>query len=85
MGGDTDKGRALLHLQALYQQKFGACQSLAIGDSGNDISMLEAADSALIIRSENHSAPCVTAHNPFSSKQSHRPQWLARGRNCLAR
>ncbi|MDG1311789.1 MAG: HAD-IIB family hydrolase [Porticoccaceae bacterium] len=57
MGGNTDKGRALLQLQALYQAQYGQFQSIAIGDSNNDISMLEAADSALVIRSSNHDMP----------------------------
>ena len=57
LGGKTDKGVALQQLQTLFQQQYGTCQSLAIGDSNNDISMLEAADSALIIRSSHHRAP----------------------------
>ena len=59
IGGDTDKGRALLQLQSLYlqQEQHTACKTLAIGDSGNDISMLEQASSALIIRSHNHAPP----------------------------
>ncbi len=63
MGGNTDKGRALVQLQALYQIQYGQCQSIAIGDSDNDISMLEAADSALVIRSNNHAKPVVKRTN----------------------
>ena len=59
IGGNTDKGRALLQLQALYQDQYGQCQSIAIGDSYNDISMLEAADSALVIRSPSHAMPVL--------------------------
>jgi len=59
MGGNTDKGRALLQLQTLYQAQHGQCQSVAIGDSYNDISMLEAADSALVIRSTNNDMPVL--------------------------
>jgi mannosyl-3-phosphoglycerate phosphatase family protein len=59
MGGDTHKGSALLQLQALYQAQYGQCQSIAIGDSFNDISMLEVADSALVIRSPNHAMPVL--------------------------
>jgi len=79
MGGDTNKGRALLHLQGLYQQKFGACQSLAIGDSGNDISMLEVADSALIIRSENHSAPVLQRTTHFHLSKATGPNGWVEG------
>ena len=63
MGGNTDKGRALLQLQALYQAQYGQCQSIAIGDSYNDISMLEAADSALLIRSPSHAIPALKRTN----------------------
>ncbi len=63
MGGNIDKGRALLQLQALYQAQYGQCQSIAIGDSYNDISMLEAADSALVIRSPSHAMPALKRTN----------------------
>jgi len=63
MGGNIDKGRALLQLQALYQAQYGQCQSIAIGDSYNDISMLEAADSALVIRSPSHTMPALKRTN----------------------
>lgn len=62
IGGDTDKGRALLQLENLYleQAAQSSCETLAIGDSGNDISMLEQASSALVIKSDNHSPPQLT-------------------------
>lgn len=62
IGGDIDKGRALLQLQTLYLQQVDQsnCETLAIGDSGNDISMLEQASSALVIKSDNHSPPQLT-------------------------
>ena len=60
LGGNTNKGLALLQLQAIYQANSNQPhQSIAIGDSGNDISMLEAADAALVIASANHPAPEV--------------------------
>ena len=77
MGDNTDKGRALVQLQQLYQQQHGDCQTLAIGDSANDISMLEAADSALIIRSPNHRAPSVQrTNNLYSSKATGPNGWV---------
>lgn len=59
IGGNTDKGRALLQLEKLYLQQAqqSSCETLAIGDSGNDISMLEQASSALVIKSNNHPPP----------------------------
>ncbi len=48
-----DKGKALAWLMARYQAADQASQwlSVALGDSGNDIAMLEAADEAVLIRS----------------------------------
>ena len=59
LGGKVDKGSALLQLTELYQQflSLAKIHTLAIGDSGNDISMLDAATSAILIRSNTHSAP----------------------------
>lgn len=77
MGGNTDKGRALLQLQALYQAQYGQCQSIAIGDSNNDISMLEAADSALVIRSTNHDMPQLTrTKNLYQSNATGPNGWI---------
>ena len=55
IGGDADWD-AMLQLRSLYLQQVEQtnCETLAIGDSGNDISMLEQASSALIIKSRNH-------------------------------
>jgi D-glycerate 3-kinase len=56
---DCDKGKALLWLKSLYQtQKPQSLKrALAIGDSHNDIAMLEQADYALLIRSPVHDLP----------------------------
>ena len=70
LGGKVDKGCALLQLTELYQQFKALPQihTLAIGDSGNDISMLEAATSAIIIRSKTHPAPSLSReHNLIKS------------------
>jgi mannosyl-3-phosphoglycerate phosphatase len=78
IGGATDKGRALLQLRDLYlqQAKQSACQTLAIGDSGNDISMLEKASSALIIKSDNHPPPTLTrSENRVISQQTGPQGW----------
>ena len=52
LGDKVNKGSTLLQLVKIYQQlnSLEEVHSLAIGDSGNDISMLEAATSAIIIR-----------------------------------
>jgi predicted mannosyl-3-phosphoglycerate phosphatase (HAD superfamily) len=58
VSGDCDKGRALRWLNAQYARQSGTTPvSIAIGDSQNDIAMLEAADFAIIIRSPSHEPP----------------------------
>ena len=59
MAGDCDKGRALAWLRNVYQEASGSGQvhDLAIGDSGNDVAMLEAAETALVIRSPVNDFP----------------------------
>ena len=64
IGGDVDKGRAMLQLQDLYladvnlarthqqESNNSPCDTLAIGDSNNDVAMLELASSALVIRAD---------------------------------
>lgn len=52
-----DKGQAMTWLRSLYAEHYGlAPYFIALGDSGNDISMLQAADYPVVIRSP-HKAP----------------------------
>ncbi|MEH6606891.1 MAG: HAD-IIB family hydrolase [Pseudomonadales bacterium] len=58
ISGACNKATALNWLAALYQRNCSApISSIAIGDSDNDISMLEVADRALVIRSPAHTPP----------------------------
>lgn len=59
--GEFDKGTALRWLTEQYTQEACNCSysTIGIGDSHNDISMLEAADKAIIIRSHVHPPPEV--------------------------
>ena len=59
VSGDCDKGRALTWLRQVYQQAWGVPRvvDIAIGDSGNDVAMLAAAGTALLIRSPVHPYP----------------------------
>lgn len=61
VSGDCDKGRALHWLQEQYERVFSPrrVEVLAIGDSDNDRSMLEAAKTALLIRSPVHDFPVL--------------------------
>lgn len=81
IGGDTDKGRALRQLESLYLQQAqqSNCETLAIGDSGNDISMLEQASSALIIKSNNHSPPKLNRRENTTVSQKIGPKGWADG------
>jgi len=61
VSGDCDKGRALAWLRNLYREMnpAGAVADLAVGDSDNDRLMLEAAGTALLIRSPVHGFPTL--------------------------
>ena len=48
--GDHDKGRAVSLLKALYQHEYGAVASIGLGDSLNDLQMLQAVDHPVLVR-----------------------------------
>jgi len=48
--GDSDKGKAVRILASLYRREFGDIRTIAVGDSPNDIPMLEAVDIAVIVQ-----------------------------------
>tara|TARA_Y100000034_G_scaffold105732_1_gene133289 strand:- start:83 stop:952 length:870 start_codon:yes stop_codon:yes gene_type:complete len=58
---DCDKGKALNWLAGEYQHQFKlpTVTAIALGDSGNDSAMLEAADIAVQIKSPTHSYPSI--------------------------
>ena len=62
VSGDCNKGRALEWLREQYRRAFSPepVEDLAIGDSENDRAMLEAAKTALLIRSPAHDFPSLT-------------------------
>lgn len=63
LSGFCDKGKALVWLAEEYNKQYEkectapALKTIAVGDSDNDVAMLEAADIALIIRSPVHAPP----------------------------
>ena len=60
-----DKGKALGWLKSQYEQlrsQESSFISVALGDSQNDVAMLDAADYAIIIKSPEHQAPVLLNH-----------------------
>jgi mannosyl-3-phosphoglycerate phosphatase len=48
--GESDKGKAVAILTEFYKRKFGKITTIALGDSPNDIPMLENVDRPIIVR-----------------------------------
>jgi len=59
VSGDCDKGRALEWLREAFQREYPdrTIHDLAVGDGDNDTAMLEAAGTALLVRSPVHDFP----------------------------
>lgn len=70
--GDCDKGRAAKALMAQYTAVGGTPALVALGDSPNDLAMLEVADYAIWIRSPNRDQP-LDNREPAGSWVTHDP------------
>mgnify|MGYP000364382699 FL=1 len=70
VGGHCDKGQALIWLTEQYRENFNnpSIMTIALGDGENDVSMLEAADVAVQIRSPVHDFP--TLYRQFKVTQT---------------
>ena len=78
VSGNCDKGSALRWLHRQFADRLDGPPplSLAIGDSQNDIAMLEAADHALVIRSPAHPPPQLHRdNNTYLSKSTGPTGW----------
>lgn len=75
LSGDCNKGEALAWLSREYVQQgvLNHHKTIAIGDSGNDIEMLEGADLALIIRSPVHPPPKLKRPRGFFTSDEFGP------------
>jgi mannosyl-3-phosphoglycerate phosphatase len=62
--GDTDKGKALIAIKAVYRQAGSNVVAIALGDGDNDIAMLQAADYPVLIRSPAHALPELITTKP---------------------
>ncbi len=70
--GDSNKGKALMWLLTEYQRQHPTqtVTSIALGDSNNDIDMLEVADTAVRILSPIHDPPELTRnHKVYTSQE----------------
>ncbi|MDX1750103.1 MAG: HAD-IIB family hydrolase [Methylophaga sp.] len=81
VSGQCDKGRAIEWLKQVYEhfcldKRF---ISLAIGDSQNDVAMLETADMALLIPSPVNSLPKLTRHHDVMKATHCGPRGWAEG------
>ncbi|PLW70440.1 HAD-IIB family hydrolase [Pseudohalioglobus lutimaris] len=87
IAGDCDKGRALDWLRTEYRRAWqaSAVMDIAVGDSGNDVAMLDAAGSALLVRSPVHDFPELKRDSGVMRSAGYGPegwvegvgQWLA--------
>lgn len=63
--GDNDKGRAVDRLNALYRRQYGRIFTIGLGDSPNDLPMLEAVDLPILVeRPDGRHDPGVIAALP---------------------
>lgn len=61
VGGDSDKGNAMVWLAKEYEKQYNQkVQTIALGDSHNDIAMLQSADIAIQIKSPIHPFTALT-------------------------
>ncbi|WP_317932618.1 HAD-IIB family hydrolase [Halioxenophilus sp. WMMB6] len=61
ISGAVDKGQALLWLSHCYQRhSHASVTTVGLGDSGNDVAMLNVVDNPIIVRSPVHEPPAVT-------------------------
>lgn len=85
VSGECDKGQAMNWLAEQFQneQSNSEVKTVAIGDSQNDIAMLEQASIALIIRSAAHSPPKLERSNNTYISEQFGPAGWSEGVNSI--
>ncbi|MEX0902326.1 MAG: HAD-IIB family hydrolase [Pseudohongiellaceae bacterium] len=75
--GESDKGQAVKRLKQLYEARFGeAFITIVLGDSDNDIDMLQQADVPVVIRSPVHDLPRLSGiEAPLISRETGPAGW----------
>lgn len=81
VSGACDKGKALIWLRQRYLENAGieAADDLAIGDSDNDVAMLQAAATALLIKSPVHKFPHLLREDKTIYSRSLGPKGWSEG------
>jgi mannosyl-3-phosphoglycerate phosphatase len=76
VGGHCDKGQALIWLTEQYRENFNnpSIVTIALGDGENDVSMLEAADIAVQVRSPVHEFPVLYRQFNITRTQLYGPE-----------
>lgn len=79
VSGALDKGEALTWLREQYAAEGRVAGVVALGDSDNDVSMLEAADIAVLVRSPERDYPALTRTEGVLRTEGYGPVGWAEG------
>jgi mannosyl-3-phosphoglycerate phosphatase len=74
--GNNDKGKAVLLLREMYQSDSGHSKAIALGDSLNDLPMLQAVDYPVLVKKHDGSHdPAVKLDNILQTRNSGPSGW----------
>jgi len=80
VGGQCDKATAMKWLCDVYENKYDApVYSIALGDSGNDIAMLNKADIAIVVKSPKQDYPELSRSGETYFTQTEAPMGWQEG------